>query len=571
LLAARLPCNTCRIEPKNVIIRADRTLLAERRNNHLNSSLILLSNLCSSNVTKYQGGFLTMKKFLSLAVLIALLLALVPTSLVTAAPLAQGEDYTVQADDWLSKLADKNFGDVNAYWAIMSATNQANAGDPSYAKIVNPDALEVGDKIRIPSTDEAVAFMADFDPAEGDVAKLFASGEGGQLLVGNWWTSAGEFVGINAIYDIYRAEHPDVELIHAGVAGGGGVNFKGANLNKLIAGDPYDVFMLHAGLEAELYSPEKYLQPVDDILAETGVLDVMPADLKAVLKVRDKTYTVPLNIHRGGVMWTNTRLLEQAGVTAPTTFEEFFAVCETLQAQGIVPLGLGTSDGFELSHTFEDVLLGTVGPDKDLGLWNGSVSWTDPDVAKALENFDKMLDCTNEDSGTLGWAPAVALVINDQAAFNIMGDWAWGEVKKFGAIDHVTWNPAPGTQGTFFLVSDGFALPVEAPNKENAIEFIKLITRKDAQEAFNRNKGSICARTDCDYSAFGAGAAYFQGSAADFAVDTIIPMVTHGSGAIPSWAEQFGQIVTQFASDRDVAAAQAALVLAAEDAGFPQQ
>jgi len=48
------------------------------------------------------------------------------------------------------------------------------------------------------------------------------------------------------------------------------------------------------------------------------------------------------------------------------------------------------------------------------------------------------------------------------------------------------------------------------------------------------------------------------------------PMVTHGSGAIPAWQQQFGQVVTQFASDRDVAAAQAAFVLAAEDAGFPQ-
>ena len=51
---------------------------------------------------------------------------------------------------------------------------------------------------------------------------------------------------------------------------------------------------------------------------------------------------------------------------------------------------------------------------------------------------------------------------------------------------------------------------------------------------------------------------------------TIVPMITHGSGAIPVWADQFGQIATQFASDRDVASAQAALVLAAEDAGFPQ-
>ncbi|MBN1217858.1 MAG: LysM peptidoglycan-binding domain-containing protein, partial [Anaerolineae bacterium] len=192
-----------------------------------------------------------MKKFVVIGLLFVFLVAALPVS---AAPLGQGEDYVVQADDWLSKLADKFYGDANAYWAIMSATNQANADDASYVKIVNPDAIEVGAKLLIPSADDAAAFMADFDPAKADVGKLFASGAKGQLLVGNWWTSGGEFAGINAVYEIYRRENPDVELIHAGVAGGAGTNFKGANLNKLIAGDPFDTFQLHAGKEALLYS-----------------------------------------------------------------------------------------------------------------------------------------------------------------------------------------------------------------------------------------------------------------------------------------------------------------------------
>jgi hypothetical protein len=195
-----------------------------------------------------------MKKFLALTFLFALLIVILPTSLVNAQ--GEGEDYTVQADDWLSKLADKFYGDTNAYWAIMSATNQANAEDPSYVKITNPDILEVGDKLRIPSSEDAQAFMANFDPVQ-NVGSLFASGAKGQLQVGNFWTSGGEFAGLNEIYKLYRAENPDVELIHAGIAGGAGVNFKGANLNKLIAGDPYDTFMLHAGLEAELYSPDQ--------------------------------------------------------------------------------------------------------------------------------------------------------------------------------------------------------------------------------------------------------------------------------------------------------------------------
>ncbi len=481
------------------------------------------------------------------------------------------EDYTVQADDWLSKLADKSYGDVNAYWAIMSATNQANAGDPSYAKIDNPDTIEVGSKLCLPSNEEAQAFMADFN-IEADVNQLFASGAEGQLLVGNWWTSGGEFAGVNAVYEQYREAYPDVELIHAGIAGGAGVNFQAANLNKLIAGDPFDTFQLHAGLEAELYSPEEYLVPVDDILAEAGVLDVMPEDLKALLKIRGNTYTVPLNIHRGDVMWTNTNVLEQAGVAVPTTYEEFFAACEALQAQGIVPLGIGTADGFELGHTFEVVLANTVGADNAKGLFNGSVPWSDPGVTQALENFSGMLDCSNEDRGTINWVGGIDLVINDQAAFNIMGDWAYGEVIAKGATDKVTWNRPPGGEGQFFLVSDGFAITKDAPNPENARRFVEIITTKEAQEAFNQNKGSICARTDCDYSTFPEDRrAYFQGSADDFATASIIPMVAHGSGAIPSWQQQFGQIVTQFASDGDVAAAQNAFILAAEDAGFPQQ
>jgi len=510
-----------------------------------------------------------MKRFVHITVLFALFMVVLPASHIIAQD--EGEDYVVQADDWLSKIADKFYGDVNAYWAIMAATNQANAEDDSYVKITNPDTIEVGSKLKIPDQASAEAFMADFDPAEGDVGKLFATGEGGQLLIGNWWTSGNEFAGIEAVYALYRTEYPNVELIHAGLAGGAGANFKGANLNKLIAGDPYDSFQLHAGLEVELYSPEEFLTPVDDILAEAGVLDVMPEDLKTLLKIRDSTYTVPLNIHRGNVMWTNTNVLEAAGVAVPTSFDEFFAACETLQGQGIVPLALGTADGFELGHTLEVILSGSMDTETYKGLWTGATSWNDPAVTTGLENFSKLLDCTNEDRGSIGWVGATDMVINDQAAFNIMGDWAYGEVIGKDATDRVTWSLPPGNQNQFHLISDGFTITKEAPNLENARNFVKILTRKDAQEAFNQVKGSICARTDCDYSTFPENSrAYFQGAADDFASSAILPMVMHGSGAVPAWAEQFGQIATQFASDRDVAAAQGALTLAAEDAGFPQ-
>jgi peptide/nickel transport system substrate-binding protein len=99
------------------------------------------------------------KKLLNLLLVVVMLTVLVPTAL--AAPPAQeeGQDYVVVADDWLSKLADKYLGNSLAYPAIVHYTNQKNAEDASYAKIANPDLIEVGWKIYIPSAAEAQAYM----------------------------------------------------------------------------------------------------------------------------------------------------------------------------------------------------------------------------------------------------------------------------------------------------------------------------------------------------------------------------------------------------------------------------
>jgi molybdate transport system substrate-binding protein len=82
------------------------------------------------------------------------------------------ETYTVQADDWLSKIADKFLGDAPAYPAIAAATNEARSGDASFAAITNPDVIEVGWKICIPSAEQAQALLAPAAPVTLEPANL---------------------------------------------------------------------------------------------------------------------------------------------------------------------------------------------------------------------------------------------------------------------------------------------------------------------------------------------------------------------------------------------------------------
>lgn len=73
-----------------------------------------------------------------------------------------GQDYVVQADDWLSKIAEKFYGDPTAYPTIFDATNAAAAAGGTYDTIENPDIIEVGQVLCIPGVEsgEEGAMMA---------------------------------------------------------------------------------------------------------------------------------------------------------------------------------------------------------------------------------------------------------------------------------------------------------------------------------------------------------------------------------------------------------------------------
>ncbi len=76
-----------------------------------------------------------------------------------AGEVACAETYVVQADDWLSKLAERYLGDVLLYPAIAAATQQAQAADNSFATIADPNVIEPGWKLCIPSAADAETMM----------------------------------------------------------------------------------------------------------------------------------------------------------------------------------------------------------------------------------------------------------------------------------------------------------------------------------------------------------------------------------------------------------------------------
>jgi glucose/mannose transport system substrate-binding protein len=173
------------------------------------------------------------------------------------------------------------------------------------------------------------------------------------------------------------------------------------------------------------------------------------------------------------------------------------------------------------------MLLASMGADKFEGLYNGSTSWTGPEVAAGLKNFQKALSYGNKGAGNLDWPDAGKLVTSGKAGFFIMGDWASAQWQSDGlklGTDY-TFAAAPGTVGTYQWLSDSFTLPVGAPHRNAAIAWLKVCGSQAGQDAFNPKKGSISARTDADLTKYDD---YLKSASADWSKDRLVGSTVHG-------------------------------------------
>ncbi len=385
-----------------------------------------------------------------------------------------------------------------------------------------------------------------------------------KLEIFSWWTTGGEAAGLNKLFEIYKAKYPGIEIINATVAGGAGSNAKAVLASRMQGGDPPDSFQVHMGHELiDTWVVAGKMEPLNDIYTSEGFDKVFPKGVLDIVSSNGQYWSVPVNIHRANVLWYNKKVFDANGWKPPATFDEFFALCEQVKTKNMPCLALGDNGIWASTQVLETVLIGTLGAEGYKGLWTGATDWKSADVTKALETTKKMISYANSDHGALSWDQANQLVIDGKAAMTIMGDWVDADnlAKKFPDSG---WALAPGNAGIYDALSDTFGLPKGAKNRENAVNFLKLLGSKEGQEAFNPVKGAICARTDCNPQLFGP---YLQSAMTDWQKDSVVPSLAHGAAASEKWLTAINDANTTFVANGDVAAMQTALAKACVDAG----
>lgn len=399
-------------------------------------------------------------------------------------------------------------------------------------------------------------------------ASACGGGDGGgtrstQVEVFTWWADGGEKTGLDALVGTFDSACAGQEFVNGAVAGGAGAAAKQVLASRLRQSDPPDTFQAHAGAELIDYIDAGQVEDLSGDYDRWGLRQAFPKGLIDNLTVDGRIYSVPANIHRANVVWSNTKVLSEAGITEdPTSLETFFAALDQARRAGIAaPLAIG-KDWTQLM-LFESVLITNLGAERFTGLWHGRTPWTDPAVAKSIADFKRLLTYTNPDRDALDWAGAEQLLVDGKAAYQLMGDWAAADLDGKGFTDygHFTF---PGNGDTFQWLADSFVLPHGARNPDGTRCWLRTVGSAEGQQAFNVRKGSIPVRTDASPTAYPR---YQQSAMADWKSQTQVPSCAHGSACSQGWQDAANSAFGAYSITQDDVALQRALAVAAEQFG----
>jgi glucose/mannose transport system substrate-binding protein len=269
----------------------------------------------------------------------------------------------------------------------------------------------------------------------------------------------------------------------------------------------------------------------------------------------------------------NAKIFNDNGLKPPTTWAEFNATADKLKAKGILPVAIG-GQPWQEATAWEAVVLGLGGAD----FYRKAVIEADPaamksdTMVKVFDQMRKIRGYADKNFAGRDWNLATSMVIKGDAAMQLMGDWAKGEViaAKLTPGKEVLCAVAPGTQGAYLFNTDFFAMfKVGNDRRPAQLTMASSVMNPAFQETFNLAKGSIPARNDVPMDKFdecGKKSATDLKSAS--AASRVYGSLAHGHAQPAAVQRAYFDVITKhFNSDmssKDAVAALASAVVAAK-------
>jgi glucose/mannose transport system substrate-binding protein len=322
----------------------------------------------------------------------------------------------------------------------------------------------------------------------------------------HWWTSGGEQAAVSVFANEFDATGD--HWVDGAIALG--ETARATIMQRALGGDPPDASQFNPGRQYEELIAAGLLLDLTPLAESEGWADfVRPAQIAEPCLIDGKWWCVPVNIHMQNWAWASVAAFQKAGLEVPTTWDDYLADLPKLKEAGVIPFAVGgDGGGWQISLLANQLILAQLGAetvekiwkDKDLELAGGA------DVLKAFQTLKGLGEYADDGSPNRSWADTTSLVIQGEAALQVMGDWAQGEFQVAGQKPGVDYACLLGplvaepkyvrTGGDIFVF-----FKQNDPEVERAqLSLASLMVNPRTQALFNTAKGSAPIRDDVDMS-----------------------------------------------------------------------
>lgn len=264
---------------------------------------------------------------------------------------------------------------------------------------------------------------------------------------------------------------------------------------RFIREDYPDIIGIGGDINYSNFLDSNMLMDISDYEGLDNIKDAyLAVDKELEFIPMDGVYAVPYMANAAGVLY-NKDLFDQHGWTIPTTWDEFTALCESIQNAGIQPLYFGFKDTWTCLAPWNAISVDLAPSDVCAQVNRGETTFTEQ-YREVAERTKALLQYAQDDPFAYSYNDACTAFARGESAMYVIGSYAVPQIKSVNPdmnIDSFVF-PASNNAEENILNSGNdlqFSIMENCPNKEAAYEVLDFLLEDENVQAYIDDQSAV--------------------------------------------------------------------------------
>lgn len=264
---------------------------------------------------------------------------------------------------------------------------------------------------------------------------------------------------------------------------------------RFIREDYPDIIGIGGDINYSNFLDSNMLMDISDYEGLDSIKDAyLAVDKELEFIPMDGVYAVPYMANAAGVLY-NKDLFDQHGWTIPTTWDEFTALCESIQNAGIQPLYFGFKDTWTCLAPWNAISVDLAPSDVCAQVNRGETTFTEQ-YREVAERTKALLQYAQDDPFAYSYNDACTAFARGESAMYVIGSYAVPQIKSVNPdmnIDSFVF-PASNNAEENILNSGNdlqFSIMENCPNKEAAYEVLDFLLEDENVQAYIDDQSAV--------------------------------------------------------------------------------